>query len=105
MLVVAREVVCDAAFARVHVPPAEGLLMDVLPGRSLDERRPREEDAPLVLDDDILISHRRDVRTPCCRMGITHYVITVADVHMENAVPATEMPCTRAICGMPSADI
>ena len=60
--VVLREVVGDARHARVDVGAAELLRRDDLAGRGLHERRPREEDRPVPLDDHRLVAHRGDVR-------------------------------------------
>ena len=61
MRVVVREVVDDAGGAGVHVAAAELLGGDDLAGGGLHQRRAAEEDRALVLDDDGLVGHRRDV--------------------------------------------
>ena len=63
MVIVERVVVGDAGHARVDVGAAQLLGRHDLAGRRLHERRTAEEDRPLLLDDDRLVGHRRDVRS------------------------------------------
>ena len=59
---VAREVVGHAGDPRVHLGAAELLVVGVLAGRHLHQRRPGEVDLRLVLDHDHVVAHPRDVR-------------------------------------------
>jgi hypothetical protein len=59
--VVLGEVVDHAGAARVDLAAAELLGSDDLTGRGLHQRRAAEEDRALLLDDDGLVGHRRDV--------------------------------------------
>ena len=45
----------------MHVRAAQGLRVDVLTGRGLHQGRAAEEHAALILDDDVLVRHRRHV--------------------------------------------
>jgi hypothetical protein len=57
MLVITRQVICHAAFARVHKSTAEGFLVDLFPSRSFDEGRASQEDTPLFANDDVFVCH------------------------------------------------
>ena len=61
MRVVARQRVGDARDAGVQVAAAEILGAHRLAGRGLDQRRAGEKDRALLLDDDRLVGHRRDI--------------------------------------------
>lgn len=65
VLVVSRQVVRDAALARMHQPTAERLLVDVFSGRGLHERWTCEENAPLFADDDVFVRHGGNVSAAC----------------------------------------
>ncbi len=59
--VVARERVGDARHAGVQIAAAEVLGADRLAGRGFHQRRPGEKDRALLLDDDRLVRHRRNI--------------------------------------------
>ena len=77
MLVVEREVICDARDRGVDVASAEVLGADLLAGRGLHERRAAEEDRARSLDDDGLVAHRRDVRA--AGRGAAHHERDLGD--------------------------
>ena len=58
---IGREVVGDAADARMHVGTAQLLGGDFFPGRRLNQRRAAEKNRAVALDDDRLVGHRRDI--------------------------------------------
>ena len=59
--IILREVIDDAALARVHVAAAEIFGADHFASRGFHQRRAAEEDGALVADDDCFIAHRRHV--------------------------------------------
>ena len=59
--VVLGQMVGHARDPGVHVAAAQILGRDHLAGRGLHQRRPAQEDRPLLLDDDRLVRHRRHV--------------------------------------------
>ena len=65
VLVVVGQVVGDAGRAAVQRAAAEVLGRDDLTGSRLHQRRATEEDGALVLDDDGLVGHGRDVGAAC----------------------------------------
>ncbi len=65
VLVIARQVICHTAFARVHETTAEGFLVDLFPRRGFDERRPSKEDTSLFANDDVFVCHGGDISATC----------------------------------------
>ncbi len=55
------EVVGEPGHARVHVRPAERLVVGVLAGGHLDQRRAAEEDLGLLVDEHRVVAHAGDV--------------------------------------------
>lgn len=62
MGVVDCEVVGDTGDGGVHLAAAEVLVADDLTGGGLNQRRTRQEDVALLLDNDALVAHGGDVR-------------------------------------------
>jgi hypothetical protein len=58
MLVIASQVICHAAFARVHETAAESFFVNFFPRRGFDERRSSQEYTPLFANDDVFVRHR-----------------------------------------------
>ena len=61
MRVVARERVGDPRHAGVQIAAAEVFGADRLAGRGFHQRRPGKKDRALLLDDDRLVRHRRNI--------------------------------------------
>ena len=61
VMIVLRQMIDDAGFARVQIAAAQILRAHHLAGRRFHQRRAAEEDGALVLDDDGLVRHRRHV--------------------------------------------
>ena len=61
VLVITRQVISHAAFARVHETAAEGFFVNFFPRRGFDQRRPSQEYTPLFTNDDVLVRHRRNI--------------------------------------------
>mmetsp|Transcript_27389 Transcript_27389/g.79408 ORF Transcript_27389/g.79408 Transcript_27389/m.79408 type:complete len:512 (-) Transcript_27389:745-2280(-) len=60
-LLVGREVVTSPGLGGVHQAAAQCLLISILPGRGLDQRRPTKVDGAVALNDYRLIAHGRRV--------------------------------------------
>ena len=72
VLIVLGQVVRHAGLARMHVAAAQILRGHVLARGSLDQRRPGQEDGPLVPHDHGLVAHGRDVG-PARRAAAHHH--------------------------------
>src|SRR5580658_1606637 len=72
MGVVLGVVITHTRLAAVHLRATERFRVDVLAGGGLDQRWPAEEHAALVLHDDVLIGHRRDVGATCGTRAVHH---------------------------------
>ena len=65
VFVIARQVVCNTTFTRVHQPTAERFLINVFSGCGLHKRWPGKKYASLFANDDVFICHGGNVRAAC----------------------------------------
>ncbi len=72
ILVIHRIVIGHPRRPAVHIRPAEVLRRHVLPRRRLHQRRPAQENRPLLPHDHALVAHRRHVR-PARRARTEHH--------------------------------
>jgi hypothetical protein len=65
VFIIARQVVRDTAFTRVHQPTAERFLINIFSGRGPHKRWPGKKYVSLFANDDVLICHGGNVRATC----------------------------------------